>query len=267
MFKVRFLSSIVLMAFMLFFIIYGENYLLFAIAFLSLVGMMEFMRMAKLHKTPIAVLGYASVFSLYLMHYLNKTELIVPLIVVYLLAIMLFYVLSFPKYKADQMMYLFFGFFYTALMLSYIYQIRMLDGGEFLVWLVFVSAWGSDVFAYCVGMLIGKHKAFPVLSPKKSWEGCIGGVAGAALVAVIYGAVLNGAFHQEVSVALFAILGACGSVIAQIGDLAASAMKRNNEVKDYGKLIPGHGGVLDRFDSVIFVAPIIYYLIQFGANF
>ena len=164
-------------------------------------------------------------------------------------------------------MYLFFGFFYTALMLSYIYQIRMLDGGEFLVWLVFVSAWGSDVFAYCVGMLIGKHKAFPVLSPKKSWEGCIGGVAGAALVAVIYGAVLNGAFHQEVSVALFAILGACGSVIAQIGDLAASAMKRNNEVKDYGKLIPGHGGVLDRFDSVIFVAPIIYYLIQFGANF
>ena len=138
----------------------------------------------------------------------------------------------------------------------------MLPGGAFSVWLIFIAAWGSDVFAYCAGMLFGKHKAFPVLSPKKTWEGCIGGVLGAAVVAVVYCLAMNYFFHQSFSIVQYAVVCACGAVISQIGDLAASAMKRNNEIKDYGKLIPGQGGVLDRYDSVIFVAPIVYYLLQ-----
>ena len=111
-------------------------------------------------------------------------------------------------------------------------------------------------------MLFGKHKAFPVLSPKKSWEGCIGGVVGAALIAALYCLILNKWYAQEDSELQYAVVCGIGSVIAQIGDLAASALKRNHDIKDYGKLIPGHGGVLDRFDSIIFVAPIVYYLLK-----
>ena len=138
----------------------------------------------------------------------------------------------------------------------------MLPEGAYDVWLIFIAAWGSDTCAYCAGMLFGKHKAFPVLSPKKTWEGCIGGVVGAGLLAMLYCGAMNLWFGQEGSLLQYAIVCGCGSVLAQIGDLAASAMKRNKEIKDYGTLIPGHGGVLDRFDSVIFVAPIVFYLLQ-----
>ena len=263
MFKIRLLSSVILMVLMLFFVISGGNILLAATAFLSFVAMMEFMRMAKIHKTPLAVLGYASVAMLYVLLLTGYMAKLVPLCVFYLLAVMAIYVFAFPKYRVEQMLYLFFGFFYAGLMISYIYQVRMLPGGAFSVWLIFIAAWGSDVFAYCAGMLFGKHKAFPVLSPKKTWEGCVGGVLGAAVVAVLYCLAMNHWFQQSFSPIQYTLVGACGAVISQIGDLAASAMKRNNEIKDYGKLIPGHGGILDRYDSVIFVAPIVYYLLQF----
>ena len=261
MFKVRLQSSIILMIFVLFFVIKGGYFLLGATAFLSVIGLMEFMRMVKIHKTPLAVVGYAAVVVFYVLLALNRKDGILPLIVLFLLSLMTVYISCFPKYKAEQVMSLFFGFIYTAVLLSYIYQVRMLSGGALSVWLIFVAAWGSDVCAYCVGMLCGKHKAFPVLSPKKSWEGCIGGVAGAALIAMLYCLVMNQWFGQDGSMLQYAIVCGCGSVIAQVGDLAASAMKRNNDIKDYGKLIPGHGGVLDRFDSIIFVAPIVYYLL------
>ncbi len=262
MFKVRLLSGAFLLIAMVLFIVPGGNVLLIATAMLSLIAMMEYMRMVKIHKTPLAVLGYASVLSLYAIHLLGKTDKILPLLVFLILAVMAVYVVAFPKFKSEDIVNLLFGFCYTALMISYIYQVRALPGGHFYVWLIFIAAWGSDVCAYCVGMLFGKHKAFPVLSPKKSWEGCVGGVLGAALLAALYSVVLNKCFAQDVSVLQYAIVCGCGSVIAQIGDLAASALKRNHEIKDYGKLIPGHGGVLDRFDSVIFVAPIVYYLLQ-----
>ncbi len=265
MFKVRLLSSIVLMIFMLFFVISGGNFLLVAVAFLSLVAMMEIMRMVKIHKTTLAVLGYSSVVLLYVLIFLNQMDKLVPLSILYLLAVMTVYVFGFSEFKAEQMLYLFFGFFYTGVMISYIYQVRELSGGAFSVWLIFIAAWGSDVCAYCAGMLFGKHKAFPMLSPKKTWEGCIGGVVGAAIIAVLYCLAMNHWFQQSFSMVQYAVVGACGAVISQIGDLAASAMKRNNDIKDYGKLIPGHGGVLDRYDSVIFVAPIVYYLLQMTA--
>ena len=128
------------------------------------------------------------------------------------------------------------------------------------MWLVFICAWGCDTCAYCVGMMIGKHKMAPVLSPKKSVEGGIGGIVGAALIGALYALAINRWSNAGASILEFAIIGAVGGAISQIGDLAASAIKRNYNIKDYGKLIPGHGGILDRFDSVIFTAPIIYYL-------
>ena len=125
---------------------------------------------------------------------------------------------------------------------------------KILVWLVFLSSWGADTCAYCVGRLFGKHKMAPVLSPKKSVEGAVGGVIGAGLLGFIFAHV----FHEPT--VAYAVICAAGALISMVGDLAASAIKRDKGIKDYGKLIPGHGGVLDRFDSVIFTAPVIYFL-------
>lgn len=106
-----------------------------------------------------------------------------------------------------------------------------------------------------------KKKIFPVLSPKKSLEGCIGGVLGAALIGGLYGHFfVEAAFPDQTVKWLLALICALGAVMSQVGDLAASAIKRNHNIKDYGTLIPGHGGIMDRFDSMIVTAPMTYFL-------
>ena len=128
--------------------------------------------------------------------------------------------------------------------------------------LVFIIIWLSDVGAYCMGMLFGKTKLTPLLSPKKTVEGAVGAVVFAAGVGALYGLIFANALSLfEKPWLSVMILFACGSILAQIGDLIASAIKRNRGIKDYGTLIPGHGGIMDRFDSVIVTAPTIYYLI------
>ena len=186
--------------------------------------------------------------------------------IILLILVMAVYVFAFPKYVSEQVMTAYFGVFYVAIMLSYIYQTRLLKDGLFLVGLVFLCSWGCDTCAYCAGMLLGKHKMAPKLSPKKSVEGGIGGIVGAALLGAIFAVAANKITGAGVNPAQYAVICGVGGMISQIGDLAASAIKRNHDIKDYGKLIPGHGGILDRFDSVIFTAPIIYYLATFLAG-
>ena len=180
------------------------------------------------------------------------------LLVAFLMVLMGVYVVTFPKYKTDEITAPFFGLVYVALMLSFLYQTRMvpIEGKNtpIVYFLIFICSWGCDTCAYAVGMLIGKHKMAPILSPKKSIEGGIGGIVGAALLGAIYGMIF------DLDIRGCVILCAAGGAVSQIGDLAASAIKRNHNIKDYGHLIPGHGGILDRFDSVIFTAPIIYAL-------
>ena len=178
-------------------------------------------------------------------------------VILTLVLLMFVYVFTYPKYEASQVMAAVFGVLYVGVMLSFIFLTRNLPSGKYIVWLIFICSWGCDTCAYCVGMLIGKHKMAPVLSPKKSVEGAVGGVVGAALLGAVYAAV----FHEPA--AEYAVICAIGALISMVGDLAASAIKRNQGIKDYGKLIPGHGGILDRFDSVIFTAPVIYYMSLF----
>ena len=194
----------------------------------------------------------------------EQKELLWLTLLLAFMAIMAVYVFTFPRYDTQKVLAAFFGIVYVPVMLSFIYQTRMLWDGFHLVWLIFLSSWGCDTCAYCVGMLIGKHKMAPVLSPKKSIEGAIGGVAGAALLGYLYAALLG---HQMIAVGnpRLSCAAACAiaAVISQIGDLAASAIKRNHQIKDYGHLIPGHGGIMDRFDSMIFTAPAIYFAMTF----
>ena len=174
---------------------------------------------------------------------------------------MFIYVFAYPKYEAKHIMSAFFGMFYVGVMLSYIYQIRTLENGLYLAFLIFICSWGCDTCAYCVGKLIGKHKMSPVLSPKKSVEGAVGGVLGTALLTVIYALVFKEQMGMELNgIIILAVISAVAALISMVGDLCASAIKRNYNIKDYGKLIPGHGGIMDRFDSMMITAPIIYYL-------
>ena len=123
---------------------------------------------------------------------------------------------------------------------------------------MFLAAFGTDIMAYFTGMALGRHKLCPHLSPKKSVEGAIGGVLGSMLFCGLFGYfVADGLLTECVTIGLI------GSIAAQLGDLSASAFKRQMGIKDYGNLIPGHGGILDRFDSVLFTAPLVYYAMQF----
>ena len=257
MFKTRLISGIVLVIIALATIISGSWILFFTLLAVSLIGMRELYKVMKVsdeHVTVLELVGYLGAVLYYIAMKADFGNYGTMAIIISMILILFVYVFGYPKYHAEQVMAAFFGVVYVAVMLSFIYLTRILPDGKFLVWLIFLCSWGCDTCAYCVGMLIGKHKMAPVLSPKKSIEGAVGGVAGAALLGVIYAAATQGKMAE------YALICAVGALISMVGDLAASAIKRNQNIKDYGKLIPGHGGILDRFDSVIITAPVIYYL-------
>ena len=257
MFKTRLLSGILLVIIALATIISGGYILFFTLLAVSLIGMSELYKAMNVQNEKnylLAAAGYAGAVLYYAAVLLDFQRYGVLAIIFGLVLIMFVYVFTYPEYEAKQVMPTLFGIVYVAVMLSFIYLTRCLPGGKFHVWLIFLCSWGCDTCAYCVGMLIGKHKMAPVLSPKKSVEGAVGGVVGAILLGIIYAAATKGGMVE------YAIICGVGALISMVGDLAASAIKRNQGIKDYGKLIPGHGGILDRFDSVIFTAPIIYFL-------
>ena len=257
MFKTRLISGIVLVIIALATIISGSWILFFTLLAVSLIGMRELYKVMKVsdeHVTVLELVGYLGAVLYYIAMKADFGNYGTMAIIISMILILFVYVFGYPKYHAEQVMAGFFGVVYVAVMLSFIYLTRSLPDGKFLVWLIFLCSWGCDTCAYCVGMLIGKHKMAPVLSPKKSIEGAVGGVAGAALLGVIYAAATQGKMAE------YALICAVGALISMVGDLAASAIKRNQHIKDYGKLIPGHGGILDRFDSVIITAPVIDYL-------
>lgn len=146
-------------------------------------------------------------------------------------------------------------------LLSSLVRIMGMYHGKLLILLPFAIAFGSDAAALFTGMAIGKRKLAPSLSPKKTIEGALGGLIGSIIIALLYGLVVNVAFQRPVCYWALAVYGILGSVISQFGDLAFSLIKREFAIKDYGKLLPGHGGVLDRFDSVIFCAPLFELLL------
>ena len=260
MFKTRLLSGIVLVIVLIVTVGYGGNLLFAFLGIISLIGLTELYKVVEVQKKALGTAGYLAAIVYYGLLLTGHMEYMTMLSILFLILVMAVYVFTFPAYRAEQVMTVFFGFFYVAVMLSFVYQTRMLADGGVVVWLIFLSSWGCDTCAYCVGMLIGKRKMAPRLSPKKSVEGGIGGVAGAALLGVLFALAMNQWGGAQANPLHYAIICAAGGMISQVGDLAASAIKRNHDIKDYGKLIPGHGGILDRFDSVIFTAPVIYYL-------
>lgn len=137
---------------------------------------------------------------------------------------------------------------------SSVVMVREARGGEYYWYFIFIGAWVTDTFAYFSGMLFGKHKLIPAVSPKKTVEGAIGGAVFCVAFFVGYGALVNNFTHYDISLILLACAGFLSALVSMIGDLSMSVIKRTYGIKDYGKIFPGHGGVLDRFDSILAVA-------------
>lgn len=267
MFLTRCISGAVLVVLALLTILTGGYLLAAVLLFLALTAFHELTKACGLSGRAggtkgLEVIGYIGIVTYYLlMTFCQERIYLFLMLIVILAAFMFLYVFSFPRYHAEQIMCAFFCVAYAPVMLSFIFLVRELPYGIYSVWMIFISSWICDTCAYAVGMLIGKHKLAPVLSPKKSIEGAVGGVLGAAIVGALYAYfVVEPVIREQKVTWVFVLISAVGAVISQVGDLAASAIKRNHEIKDYGKLIPGHGGVMDRFDSVIFTAPMIYFL-------
>jgi len=268
MFLTRLISGILLLAFTFVTMFFGGQLLLVTLFMISLLGLYELYKVMKFEDTPLACVGYLGAFAWYLnidtkpnvILDIKVPELMIFSIVV--VAALLVFVVKYPKYSANQLFSTIFGIFYIPVMISFIFKTReTIAFGQWLAWMVYVSSWGSDTCAYAVGRLFGRHKLAPNLSPKKSVEGSVGGIIGSALIGVIFGLIMsNFTGKSENLIIIFAVIGGLGSVISQIGDLAASGIKRNYDIKDYGHLIPGHGGILDRYDSIIITAPIVYFL-------
>ena len=184
----------------------------------------------------------------------------VIVIVLTFMATMTGYVLTFPKFRSEQVMEAFFSFIYAPVLMSFVFRARLLPYGLFMYAMIFVCSSICDTCALAAGMAFGKHKMAPVLSPKKTLEGAVGGVIGSAVCSVILSLILKAVNPGADFKIQFLIIGVLGALISMVGDLAASAIKRNHGIKDYGNLIPGHGGIMDRFDSIIFTAPLINIL-------
>ena len=263
--KTRILSGIVLVIIMASALVCGSWYLFGLNLMIALIGMFELYRVIHMEKTVMAYAGYIACILYYICIGAGRDEYLLLVLAAAVIAVMAVYVFAFPKYRTENVCITLLGLVYVAMLLSYIYKVRTYHDGIYTVWLIFAASWVNDTFAYFTGVFFGRHKMAPKLSPKKSVEGGIGGVVASAVIGGIYGFLVSPHMSGVIAypVVTFAAASFIGAFFAIVGDLAASAIKRNHDVKDYGTLIPGHGGILDRFDSVIVTAPIIYYLAAF----
>lgn len=267
MFVKRLLSGVVIITVMGIAFAFG-GYLLSALLMLiSIIGYFELVKAlcSETEKRSINGPDLIAVVSIVLyymaINFSSDTTYLIIGIGGFMVLELVWFVVKFPLYSSDRIVRTVFSVLYCPVMLSFIYMIRELEGREFLVWMVLISSWGCDTLAYCVGSLLGKHHPFKELSPKKSTEGCIGGIIGTAILGLIFGILYVKRFmpvqYIEWKIALICGVGA---LMGMVGDLAASGIKRNNNIKDFGHLIPGHGGIMDRFDSMILCGPAAYIL-------
>ena len=246
-----------------------SKYIVFpiALALLALIGTYEMLRVLGIEKNYfISVPAYLMVMASPILAYFFTGETIVTVTFLTCVAAALFAYLIYlyfvavfmrGKLKFSKISEAFAAVLYILLSFTSISVLRYMENGIWSLVIILVAAWGSDVFAYFTGMLLGKHKLIPEISPKKTVEGSIGGIVFATLLMLLYGFIVTKTTSLEADYVVLLISGAVLSAASQVGDLIASLIKRENGVKDYGKIFPGHGGVMDRFDSVLSISTVL----------
>lgn len=279
MFGTRTISSVFLILTILVFFFLGGYPLAVALLIISIIGYWELSKaMANPNALPGAeraplpnkkrfdsmdVIAVISIVLYYgAMVFLNDAAYLYAILIAFIVGILFAYVLHFPKVPIDRIANLIFSIIYCPVFLSFIYMTREFgEHGKWLIWLILISSWGCDTFAYLFGRAYGKKKVFPKLSPNKSLAGCIGGVLSAGILGATYGYFYVCKITGEKYLFIFtAIVCMVGAFMGMAGDLVASGIKRNKGFKDYSKLIPGHGGIMDRFDSTLVCAVAVYAL-------
>lgn len=232
------------------------------LAIIALVAMHEYLKAISKVCTPIKWVAYLSCLSVAAVNFIPEQNML-KAIMMFLPSIMLILfanvIATDMKISFKDMSYTLLGICYIPVFISFLTLIDAMQNGKILIGYILISAWGTDVFAYLIGKKFGKHK-FSKVSPKKSIEGCIAGIIGSVLIMVLYTFILNRYFQFNYSYMYVMIVGIVLSLIGQIGDFSASCIKRYVDIKDYSNLLPGHGGMLDRIDSVLFLAPFAYLL-------
>lgn len=246
-------------------LLFGNKYVIdVAMAVVAIISLQEYFNAFKEYK-PIKWLGYLIAVLICFIHLVpdgklfNYIGLSIPFIVV---ALFIELIIKDLKINIIDIEITLFGIFYIVLFTMFIPLLAGAENGKILIWYAIIAAWGSDTTAYIVGKTfkLGKHK-FSKISPNKSIEGCIAGLVGAVVLSLIYTLCMNNFGNFEVSYIKILIVSAVLGIIGQFGDFSASSIKRFTGIKDFSNLIPGHGGLLDRIDSLIFIAPFAYILL------
>ena len=232
------------------------------LSIIALLAMDEYFNAVSKVSKPVKWLGYLSCFSIAIIHIVppEALRMVVTLSIPTILTVLFAQVIATDmKTSFKDIAYTFIGILYVVFCIMFVAFIDGMPNGKILIWYALFAAWGTDISAYVVGNYFGKHK-FSKVSPKKSIEGCIGGVVGAVILMLVYTYIANTYWGMNYGYLQIGVIGIVLSLIGQIGDFAASTIKRFVDIKDYSNLIPGHGGMLDRIDSLMFLAPFAYIL-------
>jgi len=250
----------------------------------SLIALYEFYQcVRKVNYNPIRTIGFftSTVFFMYLIgsafvdeirntfladlyHSVFRPDIIYMFIYIVTVCLLLQLVFRPKRFTLKDVAVTLLGMAYIPFLLSFVFMVRLMDHGYELSWLVMIGTFSTDIFAYFIGKFFGKKKLLPEISPNKTIAGGIGGIAGSIVCASLYGILyINGFSGLHLNIVHYLILGIMCGIMAQLGDWAASAIKRNVGIKDFGHIMPGHGGLLDRIDSLLFVAPTVYFYVIF----
>ncbi len=242
-------------------LIFGNNIVVdIALAAIALLAMNEYFNAVSKVANPVKWIGYLSCLSIAVVNfipseYLGMTAILsIPIVLMILFAQV---IATEMKTNFKDIAFTFIGIFYIVFFMIFVALIDGMENGKILIWYIIIASWGTDIVAFFAGTLFGKHK-FSKISPKKSIEGCVAGTIGGVLLMILYTYIVNTFFGMNYSYLVIAGIGLVLSLVGQIGDFAASSIKRYVDIKDFSNLIPGHGGMLDRIDSLIFLAPFAY---------
>ena len=248
--KQRIISGTILAVIMLAALLCGGFPLWFVVAVIACFSMFELYRAAGVHNDKRTWICYPIVIAVLL--FCRKLTVPILIIDIVVIAFMTIYVAVYPRIKFSPSFIIILGVFYVGVLTGNIYLIRSFEDGIYYSLVYLIGCCGTDVFAYFIGSKFGKNHPFPVLSPKKTVEGCIGGAAVTTALGIVLALIMKKPVPAAILLHIFV------AVFSEIGDLAASGIKRQFGIKDYGNVIPGHGGLLDRFDSTLFAGGVIF---------
>jgi phosphatidate cytidylyltransferase len=263
----RILTYVIGLPLVIIFVHIGGPALLVSCMAAALVGLRElYLAFCKTDK-PIHFVGYIATVGYYFAVFLfGPGYWLLISLTLFIIGVQTCMVIFYNKWPLIDCITTVYGFLYVPFLLSFVVLVREHEAlGAFFVWLIFICSFGCDTFAYITGMMIGKRKLTGSPSPSKSLEGIFGGIAGATVLGWVYGLLVVRFTNADMGahfVLNATVVSFVGSVFGIVGDLAASAIKRHTNIKDFGNIFPGHGGLLDRADSLMLVAPIVYLVIN-----